>query len=73
MNVSVVVPTYNRLELVTRTLEKLFAQTFPPLQYEIIVVVDGSTDGTAQAIRTLTPACRLRVIEQENGGTGHCP
>jgi GT2 family glycosyltransferase len=68
MDISAVVPTFNRREIVTRTLATLFAQDAPPDGYEIIVVVDGSTDGTADALRLLKPACRLRVIEQENRG-----
>ncbi len=68
MDISIVIPTFNRREMVRRTLETLFAQTFPADKYEVIVVVDGSTDGTAAMLRTLKPACRFRVIEQENRG-----
>lgn len=68
MDISVVVPTYNRREIVSRSLQTLFAQDFPSSQFEVIVVVDGSTDGTAEALRALTPGCRFRVIEQENRG-----
>ncbi len=68
MQVSVVVPTFNRRTIVLRTIETLFGQNFPAEDYEIIVVVDGSTDGTAAALRALQPPCRFRVIEQENRG-----
>jgi glycosyltransferase involved in cell wall biosynthesis len=68
MQVSVVVPTFNRREIVLRTIKTLFAQDFPAAQYEIIVVVDGSTDESAAALRALHPACRFRVIAQENRG-----
>jgi GT2 family glycosyltransferase len=68
MEVSVVVPTFNRRDIVLRTIRTLFAQNFPATQYEIIVVVDGSTDGSAAALRALHPACRFRVIEQTNMG-----
>lgn len=68
MRISVIVPTFNRRETVQRTMHTLFAQTFPAEAYEVIVVVDGSTDGTAEMIRGLSPPCRLRVIEQENRG-----
>jgi GT2 family glycosyltransferase len=68
MEVSVVVPTYNRREIVLRSLETLFHQGFPSSRFEIIVVVDGSTDGTAQDLRELKPDCWFRVIEQENRG-----
>jgi glycosyltransferase involved in cell wall biosynthesis len=68
MDISVVVPTHNRCKIVARTLQTLFAQSVPASVFEIVVVVDGSTDGTADALRRLRPACRLRVIEQENRG-----
>jgi GT2 family glycosyltransferase len=68
MEISVVVPTFNRLSTVSRSLELLFAQEAPRGSFEIIVVVDGSTDGTAEALRRLKPDCSFRVIEQENRG-----
>ncbi|MGA2206738.1 MAG: glycosyltransferase family 2 protein [Terracidiphilus sp.] len=68
MDISVVVPTFNRRKIVTRTLETLFAQSAPAAAYEVIVVVDGSTDGIADVLRQLRPACRFRIIEQENRG-----
>ena len=51
-----------------RSLETLFSQDFPSSRFEIVVVVDGSSDGTAAALGALTPACSFRVIEQENRG-----
>jgi GT2 family glycosyltransferase len=68
MQVSVVVPTFNRRDIVLRTVTTLFIQNFPATQYEIVVVVDGSTDGSAAALRALHPACQFRVVEQENRG-----
>ena len=68
MDISVIVPTFNRKELVRLSLETLFAQTVAPSRLEIIVVDDGSTDGTAASLRALKPACRFRVIAQENRG-----
>lgn len=68
MKASVIIPTYNRRDLVARTITALFEQTFPAAEYEIIVVVDGSTDGTSAVLRVLEAPCRLRVIEQENRG-----
>ncbi|HEX5431320.1 MAG TPA: glycosyltransferase family A protein [Bryobacteraceae bacterium] len=68
MDISVVVPTFNRRELVKRAVESLFAQTFPAGQFEVIVVVDGSEDGTADALREMKAPCRFTVVEQPNGG-----
>ena len=66
--VSVVVPTFNRRQALARTLSTLFSQSFAADRYEIVVVVDGSTDGTSASLHDLQPRCRLRVIEQVNSG-----
>jgi glycosyltransferase involved in cell wall biosynthesis len=68
LSISVIVPTYNRRETLICSLETLFVQTVPASQVEIIVVVDGSTDGTVETLRHLRPECRFQVIEQENRG-----
>jgi GT2 family glycosyltransferase/peptidoglycan/xylan/chitin deacetylase (PgdA/CDA1 family) len=66
--VSVIVPTYQRRDLVVSAVESLRAQTAPPDTFEIVVVVDGSTDGTADRVRSLDHPVALRVVEQENRG-----
>ena len=63
---SVVVPTYNRLPLLIEALDSVWRQTFT--DYEVIVVDDGSTDGTAEWLDGQTP--RLRFLRQENKGPG---
>ena len=49
--VSVIIPTYNRAEMLGLTIESLIAQTYPDERYEIIVVDNNSTDGTRQVVR----------------------
>lgn len=62
--VSVVIPTYNRSELLKLTIESILAQTLRPL--EIIIVDDGSTDDTAEVCARF--GAPVRYIRQENGG-----
>lgn len=62
--VTVVIPTYNRARFVTRAVESVLAQTYA--DYEIIVVDDGSTDDTKEALRPYE-GC-IRSIYQENAG-----
>jgi glycosyltransferase involved in cell wall biosynthesis len=66
--ISVVIATYNRREVLLRSLPTLFAQDLAPELYEVVVVVDGSTDRTAEALRELHPRCGWRVLERPNGG-----
>jgi hypothetical protein len=62
--ISVIIPAYNREELLPQTLESLLRQTFPA--EEIIVVDDGSTDRTADVAESFGEP--IRVIRQENSG-----
>lgn len=63
--ISVVIPTCNSGAFLKQTLDSALNQTVAPL--EIIVVDDGSTDGTADWIETNYGA-RVRLIRQRNGG-----
>ncbi|HWU09149.1 MAG TPA: bifunctional polysaccharide deacetylase/glycosyltransferase family 2 protein [Streptomyces sp.] len=62
--VSVIVPAYNEKECIAGTLNSLAASTHP---IEIVVVDDGSTDGTAEIAESLGLS-NVRVIRQENAG-----
>jgi hypothetical protein len=61
---SVVIPTFNRAELIEQTLKSVFAQRFT--SYEVIVVDDGSTDATLQLLLPFQPG--LTVLTQPNRG-----
>lgn len=63
---SVVIPTFQRRETVRRTVAALDRQSLR--DFEVIVSVDGSTDGTAAALRDLRVGFPLMVIEQPNQG-----
>ena len=68
---SVVIPTYNRAEILKQALDALFKQSVSPLDYEVIVVNDGSTDETAKTVKQFQKNYRnLKYIEQKNQGQG---
>ena len=62
--VSVIIPTFNRARTITHAVESVLQQTHRPL--ELIVVDDGSTDGTAEVLRAYQD--RLIYVYQENAG-----
>lgn len=67
--VSVVVPAYNEAATIAATVRSLAASDYPEL--EIIVVDDGSTDGTSAVVRHLVRRHRLgnvRLLRQDNAG-----
>ena len=71
MNVSVVIPTYNRKSILEKCLKALERQTLNNTisNYEIVVVDDGSTDGTSSWIRSNSDKLPHVVLyEQEHGG-----
>lgn len=66
--VSVIIPTHNRCAILKRTIEALDRQTFPAQQIEVLVVVDGSQDGTSEMLRCYRASFPLTVIEQASQG-----
>ena len=66
--VSVVVPTFNRLERLRRVLTALADQTLAPDTFEIVVVSDGSTDGTDDYLRDGPHPTELIPVTQPNAG-----
>lgn len=69
--VSVVIPTFNRRTILEETLAALTRQTYPPV--EVVVVDDGSTDGTSDSLQAWAEAHRelpTTALHQSNSGPG---
>lgn len=69
--ISVVIPLYNKAQSIRKTLDSVLAQTYK--DFEIVVIDDGSTDGSADVAETTLLASRLsplafRLIRKPNGG-----
>jgi len=62
--VSICVPTYNRKDYLRETLDSIFAQTYK--DYEVVVVDDGSTDGTEEMLKQ--ESYPIRYYWQKNCG-----
>jgi len=63
--VSVIIPAYNRRDLIAATLDSAVAQTYA--SFEAIVVDDGSTDGTGDVVARYRDE-RIRYMYKQNGG-----
>lgn len=71
--ISVVIPLYNKQNAIAATLHSVLAQTYT--NYEIIVVDDGSTDGSADVVEAILQECTVygveckgKVVRKANGG-----
>lgn len=65
--ISVIVPAYNAEKTIQRAVRSVLTQTYPNV--ELVVVDDGSTDGTGALLDTLAATePRLRILHQSNGG-----
>ncbi len=66
--IGVIIPTYNRAEVLVRCLQHLEQQTWK--DFEVVIVDDGSTDDTRERVERYARATpmRLRYVRQENSG-----
>jgi glycosyltransferase involved in cell wall biosynthesis len=65
VKISVVTPTHNKRDLLERTLLSLDLQDLPWSDYEVVVVDDGSTDGTSRFLREYRPNHGWKAVRQE--------
>jgi len=63
--VSVIIPTYNRSQLVTEAIDSVLGQDYQ--NFELIVVDDGSTDNTFKVLKEKYNS-RIQLVCQENQG-----
>lgn len=68
MKLSVVVPTYNRAGLIRKSINTIYQQTLAVDQYEVLVIDDGSTDGTREILQKLREKYGFRLYLQDNSG-----
>jgi glycosyltransferase involved in cell wall biosynthesis len=64
--VSIVIPLYNAEKFITETIESIISQTIS--NYEILIIDDGSTDGSANKIKSYLTDNRFKYFYQKNSG-----
>ncbi len=69
-HLTVAMASYNRRRELAGALEALGRQSYPVERFEAVVVLDGSTDGSAEMVRAAETPYQLRLIEQDNRGLG---
>jgi GT2 family glycosyltransferase len=65
---TVILPTYNRLDQLKLVIAGLEKQTYPLDKFEVVVVSDGSTDGTHEYLQNVQTPLQLSFIQQQNSG-----
>lgn len=63
--ISVIIPLYNKEDLIVRTINSILKQSYA--NFELIIVNDGSTDNSLQAVNAVDDS-RIKVFTKENGG-----
>lgn len=67
-SVAIIVPCYNEEKTLEATVRSLLALDYPTEKLEILIVNDGSKDGTAAVARQFKEHPQVRILEKENGG-----
>jgi glycosyltransferase involved in cell wall biosynthesis len=66
MSIDVIIPTYNRAHVLDRTVQSVLNQSYK--DFRIILVDDGSTDGTNEKVHQYKNDSRFKILTQENQG-----
>lgn len=65
---SVIIPTHERRDSLERALRAFCRQTAPPESFEVVIALDGSTDGTAEMLAAIELPFALQVVEGTKRG-----
>ena len=67
MEITVILPVYNKIKYIEKSVASILAQTFS--DFELITVDDGSTDGSGELLDEIAASdTRVKVIHKQNGG-----
>lgn len=71
VNISVIIPAFNAKNTIGNTLKSILKQDFDKSRFEVVVVDDGSSDGTSEHAKALLSdsGVQHRVVTQKNSGS----
>jgi glycosyltransferase involved in cell wall biosynthesis len=70
MELSIIIPTHNRAQILDKCLQRLFSNNFPKNKFEVIVVDDASTDNTQEICTNWSSQENLTYLKQNKSGQG---
>ena len=70
MKLSVVMPAYNEQATIRTIVARVLAVDLGPVEKELVIVDDGSKDGTSEILRNLHAKYRFKLCQKPNGGKG---
>jgi GT2 family glycosyltransferase len=65
MEVSIIIPTYNRRDILKKCLECLLPQTYPADKFEVVIADDNSTDGTKEMVQSFRAPFKIKFVLQD--------
>lgn len=68
MEVSVVIPTYNKKDRLKLALTSLINQTYPRKKFEVVLIDDGSRDGAKDMVKSLSLPYKINYLRRQNQG-----
>ena len=69
IKLSIIIPAYNAAKTLVRTVDSIVNQNYSNLNYEIIIINDGSTDNTVSVLNGISKLYKnVCIIHKENGG-----
>lgn len=68
MKISIIMPTHNKIQRLKLCLKSISMVSYPKNDYEVIIIDDGSSDGTKEFLQNYCPNFDLKVIHIQNSG-----